>query len=115
MNRDQPDGRKGTATPLKNALIAVVRVAGEGVVVGMEAHVDTRAEQMTERRTRKESAEPGELGIARLDRDDAALIVALVAREEERPVLRIGPPTAPPNWCRRKNGSGLTGHGARPG
>ena len=41
----------------------------------MEAHVRARAEQMTKRRTREESAEPGELGIARLDRDDAALIV----------------------------------------
>jgi hypothetical protein len=53
----------------------------------MEPHVDARADQIADKRTRKESREPRELRIARPNRDNATLIVAFVVRKKERPLF----------------------------
>ena len=68
-------------------LIAVVRVADEGVVVGMKAHVEAQVELIAEKRAGEDASERGELWSARLNREHAALVVALVAGEEEGPIL----------------------------
>ncbi len=72
---------------VEESAIPVVGVAGEGVVFGIEAHVRAHAELIGEIRAGEDSAERDELGCARLNRGDPALVVTLVVGEEERPVL----------------------------
>ncbi len=70
--------------------IAVVCVTGKGVVLGIETHVRAHAELIAEIRAGEDSAERGELGGARLNRGDAALVLTLVAGEEEGPIPSDG-------------------------
>ena len=88
---------------------------GRRWVCAIDFRVEPNAEEIARQRARRDSAQVSEVRRQQRRGGNRPLIVALPVTKVENAVPRMGPPTAKPNCCRWKNGSGLFGSRWRAG